>query len=75
MVFDPSEPEIDMSKFPAEDWGYSIYLSPGEEVKETLPPNMPKPLGKEFILRMFVNDRFPSQVTQTLGGSTTEFRS
>ena len=55
MVFDPSEPVVDMSKFPAEDWGYSIYSSPGEELKEPLPPNMPKPLGKEMVLRVFVD--------------------
>ena len=40
MVFDPSEPEIDMSSFQRQDWSYSIYSLPGEELKEALPPNM-----------------------------------
>jgi hypothetical protein len=55
MVFDPSIPEIDMNQFPREDWGYSIYSTPGEDLKELLPPNMPKPLGEEFVLRVYVD--------------------
>ena len=55
MVFDPSEPEIDMNEFKREDWGYSIYSSPGEELKEELPPKMPKPLGKAFKVRGYVD--------------------
>ena len=55
MVFDPSEPEIDMDSFQRQDWSYSIYSTPGEELKEALPPNMPKPLGKAFTIRCFVD--------------------
>ena len=55
MVFDPSEPEIDLNAFPKQDWSYSIYSSPGEEAKELLPPNMPAPLGKGFTIRCFVD--------------------
>ena len=55
MVFDPSEPEIDMNSFQRKDWRYSIYSSPGEELKEALPPNMPKPLGHWFKIRCFVD--------------------
>ena len=33
MVFDQSEPEIDMNSFQRRDWIYSIYSSPGEELK------------------------------------------
>ena len=55
MVFDPSEPDIDMNSFPKQDWSYSIYSSPGEEVKEVLPPNMPTPLGLGFIIHVFVD--------------------
>ena len=50
MVFDPSIPEVYLNSFPKEDWGYSIYSTPDKELKEVLPPNMPKPLGKEFVL-------------------------
>ena len=34
MVFDPSEPEVDMAMFPREDWSLSIY---GDAIEE-LPP-------------------------------------
>ena len=30
MVFDPSEPDIDMNSFHCQDWSYSIYSLPGE---------------------------------------------
>ena len=33
MVFDPSDPEIDMNSFQRQDWSYLIYSSPGEELK------------------------------------------
>ena len=55
MVFGPSEPEIDMNSFHRQDWSYSIYSSPGEELKEALPPNMPKPLGHGFKICCFVD--------------------
>ena len=55
MVFDPSDPENDMNSFQRQDWSYSIYSSPGEELKEALPPSMPKPLGHGFKIRCFVD--------------------
>ena len=55
MVFDPSNPDIDMNSFQGQDWSYSIYSSPGEELKEALPPNMPNPLGHGFKIRCFVD--------------------
>ena len=55
MVFDPSDPEIDMNSFQRQDWGYSIYSSPGEELKEELPPTMPKPLEHGFKIRCFAD--------------------
>ena len=51
MPFDPSRPDIDMGKFPRQDWSRSIYGEPEEE----LPPNMPKPLGMEMILTVYVD--------------------
>lgn len=53
MVFDPSVPEIDMNIFQRQDWSYSIYSTPGEELKEDVPPNMPDPLGRGFTIRVF----------------------
>ena len=55
MVFDQSEPEIDMNSFQRQDGSYLIYSSPGEELKEALPPNMPKPLGHGFKICCFVD--------------------
>ena len=37
MVFDPSEPDIDMSDFPRKDWSLSIY----GDVKDDMPPMCP----------------------------------
>ena len=71
MVFDPSEPEIDMNSFQRQDWSYSIYSSPGEEMKEALPPNMPKPLGHGFKICFFVDaDHAGESLTR---GSRTRF--
>ena len=51
MPFDPTPPAIDMEQFARQDWSRSIYGEP----KEELPPNMPKPLGREMILRTFID--------------------
>ena len=50
LILDPRYPEIDMKKFPKEDWNY--FYGP---VKEMIPPDMPTPLGREIILRMYVD--------------------
>ena len=42
MVFDPSEPDIDMNSFHRQYWRYSIYSYLHEEIREALPPNMPQ---------------------------------
>ena len=51
MSFDPSLPEVDKEKFPRRDWSQSIY----GDVEEALPPNMPRPLGREMIMRVFID--------------------
>ena len=61
MVFDPSEPDIDMSDFPREDWSLSIY----GDVKEDIPPtcpftesghaDMPAPRGVVFTMTVYVD--------------------
>ena len=50
MVFDPSYPNINEENFPKRDWN-NFY----GKVEELLPPLMPKPLGMEIILRLFVD--------------------
>ena len=40
IVFDPSDPDIDMSKFERQYWSGTIY---GNSLREKLPPNLPTP--------------------------------
>ena len=51
MVFDPTEPDLDLSQFPKEDWSASAY----GECKEELPTNAPEPRGNGFTMRAFVD--------------------
>ena len=51
MVFDPTEPDIDLSKFPTEDWSATPY---GVR-KEDIPSNAPSPRGIGFTMRAFVD--------------------
>ena len=50
MVYEPSYPTVSEDRFPRRDWN-NFY----GEVKELLPPLMPKPLGAEVIMRVFVD--------------------
>ena len=51
LMLDPSYPGIDMSKFKSnEDWT-AFY----GDVEEAKPRNVPKLLGKDIVLRMFVD--------------------
>ena len=50
VIFDPSYPNINLLQFKDCDWK-GMY----GEVKEALPPNAPKPRGKEVDLRLFVD--------------------
>ena len=50
IVFDPSYPPIDHSKFKECDW--SAFYG---DAKEAIPPNAPQPRGKEVDLRLFVD--------------------
>ena len=36
MLFDPSEPDIDMANFPREDWSLSFYDNVKKEMKQAL---------------------------------------
>ena len=51
MVFDPSEPDLDLSKFQVEDWSATPY----RKCKEDIPSNAPSPRGIGFTMRGFVN--------------------
>jgi hypothetical protein len=50
MVFDPSYPDVDSDSFPKRDWS-KFY----GDVSEERPPNAPEPLGKEFLMRAYVD--------------------
>ena len=52
MVFDPSYPDIDGSKFERQDWSDTVY---GDNLKEDLPPNMPEARGFGFITSVYVD--------------------
>ena len=51
MVFDPSEPTLDLNAFPQEDWSASVYGS----ISEVLPANMPEARGAPMTMRAFVD--------------------
>ena len=51
MVFDPSEPDLDESQFPKEDWSATPY----GECCEEIPGNAPPPRGIGFTMRAFVD--------------------
>ena len=55
IVFDPSEVEFDRAGFPRQDLSYSIYTADYCELKEELPPNMPRPRGNGMIMMVYVN--------------------
>lgn len=50
LVFDPTYPEIDGNQFIEHDWKHFY-----GNVCEAIPPDMPKPKGKEVDIRMFVD--------------------
>jgi hypothetical protein len=50
LVLDPSYPKIDQKNFLHRDWD-NFY----GDVKEAIPPDMPKPLGKDVDLRLYVD--------------------
>ena len=51
MVFDPTKPDLEMTKFKIEDW---LATACGE-CKEELPPKLPTPRGHAFTMQDFVN--------------------
>ena len=52
IVFDPSDPVIDESKFERQDWASSEF---GSDIKEELPKNIPEPCGMGFVMRAMVD--------------------
>ena len=52
MVFDPSDPMVNMTDFQEKDWSTSVF---GSELKEIIPTNIPEPRGHGMITRCFVD--------------------
>ena len=52
MVFDPSDPDVDMSDFEEQDWSSTVYAT---ALKEELPPNMPEPRGQSMRMICYVD--------------------
>ena len=50
-VFDPTDPEVDQTQFPTEDWSVTHYGL----FKEDVPLNAPVPRGTYFTMRAFVD--------------------
>ena len=59
MVFDPTEPTIDESLFPEQDWSATPYSGS----KEELPPNMCEPRGIGMTMRAFVDSDHATDTT------------
>ena len=65
MVFDHTEPAIDMSEFPKQEWDNTVYANERGELKEDVPTNLPTPLGKGFKMRVYVDSNHAGdQVTR-----------
>ena len=64
MVFDPSDPDIDMNDFEEKDWSGTVYATAS---KEELPPNMPEPRGQSMKMVCYVDsDHVGDSVTRRL---------
>jgi hypothetical protein len=60
MVFDPSYPDVDFEVFPKRDWS-KFY----GDVEEEKPPDAPEALGREFLMRAYVDsDHAGEKVTR-----------
>eukprot|EP00957_Ditylum_brightwellii_P009968 752018-Ditylum_brightwellii.AAC.1 len=53
MVYDPTAPYINDDIFKKQDWTFSTMSE--QERTEVMPPDMPEPRGKPFVIRCFVD--------------------
>ena len=54
-VFDPREPSINHADFLKLDWSNTVYANKRGEIVEDVPKDLPRPFGKEFVIRMLVD--------------------
>ena len=65
MVFDHIVPDVDYAEFPKQDWDNTVYANERGKLKEEVPTNLPTPLGKGFVMRVFVDsDHAGDQITR-----------
>ena len=50
MLYDPIEPCITSAAFQKQDWTYSTITMTEKDMDEVLPPDMPEPRGKGFVI-------------------------
>ena len=55
VVYDPSEPVINMEDFSREDWTDSVYATEGAVLSEPVPSDSPESRGAGFVMRLYVN--------------------
>ena len=55
MVFDYTLLDVDYSEFPKQDWDKTVYANERGKLKEEVQMNLPTPLGKGFVMRVFVD--------------------
>ena len=61
MVFDPTDPDIDESLFPDQDWTSTVY----DDAHDEIAPDAPPPRGLGFKIKSFVDaDHAGNQVTR-----------
>ena len=64
MVFFPSYPDDNIDTFLKHEWK-KLYV----DVKETIPPNMPEPLGEEVLIHCFVDSNHSGEKLTRCSGS------
>ena len=55
VVYDLSEPVINMEEFPREDWTDSVYATGGAVLSEPVPSDAPEARGAGFVMRLYVD--------------------
>ena len=67
LVYDPTDPVIDMNMFPKQDWSALVYAAGHDgDPKEAIPSNLPELRGKRTRMRCFVDsDHASDTITRT----------
>ena len=67
MIFDHTLSDVDYAEFPKQGWDKTVYANERGKLKEEVPTNLPNPLGKGFVMRVFVDSGHAGdQVTRRL---------